>query len=77
MAVSTSTASELTQEQVAKILVKPLEEAAKFLAAGPRIFDTASPLRIPKLGAPTTVTWVGENEQIPEADAGFDQSAGH
>ncbi|WP_024449417.1 phage major capsid protein [Mycolicibacterium iranicum] len=73
MAVSTTSATELTQEQVAKILVKPLEEAAKFLAAGPRIFDTASELRIPKLGAPTTVTWVGENEQIPEANPDFDE----
>lgn len=73
MAVSTTSATELTQEQVAKILVKPLEEAAKFLAAGPRIFDTASELRIPKLGAPTTVTWVGENEQIPEGNPDFDE----
>lgn len=73
MAVGTNNATELTQEQVAKILVKPLEEAAKFLAAGPRIFDTASPLRIPKLGGPTVVTWVGENEQIPEANPDFDE----
>lgn len=73
MAVSTATATELTQEQVAKILVKPLEAEAKFLAAGPRIFDTASPLRIPKLGGPTVVNWVGENEQIPEANPDFDE----
>ncbi|MFS0898928.1 phage major capsid protein [Mycolicibacterium litorale] len=73
MAVSTATATELTQEQVAKILVKPLEAEAKFLAAGPRIFDTASPLRIPKLGGPTVVTWVGENEQIPEVNPDFDE----
>ena len=73
MAVSTATATELTQEQVAKILVKPLEAESKFLAAGPRIFDTASPLRIPKLGGPTVVTWVGENEQIPEANPDFDE----
>lgn len=73
MAVSTTSATELTQQQVAKILVKPLEEAAKFLAAGPRIFDTASELRIPKLGGPTTVTWVGENEQIPEGNPDFDE----
>lgn len=73
MAVGTNNATELTQEQVAKILVKPLEETAKFLAAGPRIFDTASPLRIPKLGGPTTVSWVGENEQIPEANPDFDE----
>lgn len=73
MAVSTATATELTQEQVAKILVKPLEAESKFLAAGPRIFDTASPLRIPKLGGQTVVTWVGENEQIPEANPDFDE----
>lgn len=73
MAVSTTSASELTQEQVLKILVKPLEEAAKFLAAGPRIFDTSGELRIPKLGGPTTVTWVAENEQIPEANPDFDE----
>lgn len=73
MAVSTTSATELTQEQVAKILVKPLEAEAKFLAAGPRIFDTASPLRIPKLGGPTVVNWVGENEQIPEANPDFDE----
>ena len=73
MAVSTTNATELTQQQVAKILIKPLEEAAKFLAAGPRVFDTASELRIPKLGGPTTVTWVGENEQIPEANPDFDE----
>ena len=73
MAVSTTNATELTQEQVAKILVKPLEESAKFLAAGPRIFDTSGELRIPKLGGPTTVTWVGENEQIPEGNPDFDE----
>ena len=73
MAVGTSTATELTQQQVAKILVKPLEEAAKFLAAGPRIFDTASELRLPKLGGPTTVGFVGENELIPDADTDFDE----
>ena len=73
MAVSTSTAAELTREQVANILVKPLEEASRFLAAGPRIFDTNETLRIPKLGAPTVVNWVGENEQIPESNPDFDE----
>lgn len=63
----------MTQQQVAKILVKPLEETAKFLAAGPRIFDTASELRLPKLGGPTTVGFVGENELIPDADTDFDE----
>lgn len=76
MAVSTTTASELTQEQVQKILVRPLEQASVFLAAGPRIFDTdGNTVRIPKLGAPVDVAWVGENELIPEADVNFDEVA--
>lgn len=74
MAVSASTAGELTAEQVQHILVKPLEAKSVFLAAGPRIFDTnGSPVRIPKGGAPTTPTFVGENTLIPEQDATFDE----
>lgn len=66
---------ELTQEQVAKVLVQPLEEKSQFLAAGPRIFDSAGPLRVP-MGAASiadTLQFTGENEQIPEADVDFDE----
>jgi len=73
MAVDTTTAPELTQEQVQKILIQPLEAASVFLAAGPRIFDTAGPIRIPKLGAATDPDWHGENEQIDEDDVTFDE----
>jgi len=74
MAVSTATAPELTQEQVVKVLTLPLEQASAFLAAGPRIFDSAGPLRIPKLGGPVTDPgWTGENELIPERDVTFDE----
>lgn len=74
MAVSTTTAPELTQEQVQKILVKPLEQASIFLAAGPRIFDTnGSAIRIPKLGGPTAPAWHGQNELITEVDPTFDE----
>lgn len=89
MAASTSTASELTREQVATILTKPLEQASAFLAAGPRIFDTdGSPVRVPtepafdysepdaEPGADTSVhalPFTGENELIPEADFGADE----
>ncbi len=40
MALSTTNSPELTQEQVQKMLVAPLEAASTFLASGPRIFDT-------------------------------------
>lgn len=51
MALSTVNASELTQEQVQKILVRPLEAASVFIASGVRVFDVtaAGPVRIPKL----------------------------
>jgi hypothetical protein len=46
--VETTTANpELLQEQVARLLVQPLEAASVVLASGVRIFDTSSPLRIP------------------------------
>ena len=38
---------ELLQEQVANILVQPLEAASVVLSSGVRIFDTSGPLRIP------------------------------
>lgn len=74
MAASTTTASELTAEQVQSILVRPLEDASQFLAAGPRIFDTdGSPVRIPKLGATEAPSWHGENELIDEIEQAFDE----
>ena len=72
MAVSTATAPELTREQVQAMLVRPLEAASTFLASGPRIFDSASPVRIPKLGgAITDPGFTGENVAIPERDVDF------
>lgn len=72
---SNTPSPELTQEQVAKVLVQPLEAKSQFLAAGPRIFDSAGPLRVP-MGAASiadTLQFTGENEQIPEADVDFDE----
>lgn len=76
MAVSTSTASELTAEQVRAILTAPLEIASTFLASGPSIVDTAGPLRMPFGAAPTDpaeLDWTGENELIPELDPEFSE----
>ncbi len=73
MAVSTVTASELTAEQVLTTLVAPLEAQSVFLAAGPRIVDTAGPLRMPKMGPATSPAWHGENEQISEVNPTFDE----
>ena len=76
MALNTPEAPELTREQVAAVLTKPLEAASVFLAAGPRIFDTAGPLRVPGLpgpGDPAELSWVGESQLIPETDAAFSE----
>lgn len=76
MALNTPDAPELTREQVAAILTKPLEQASAFLAAGPRVFDTTGPLRVPGLpgpGDPADLEFVGESEQIPEWDTEFSE----
>lgn len=73
MSVTTTTAGELTAEQVQSILVQPLESASAFLASGPRVFDSSNPVRIPKMGGPTSPSWHGESEQISEVEPGFDE----
>ncbi|WP_137120914.1 phage major capsid protein [Segeticoccus rhizosphaerae] len=70
VADTTSTAS-LIQEQVSSLLVQPLEAASVVLAAGPRIFDSSEPLRIPKITAGITAGFVAENAEIPEGDVAF------
>lgn len=69
--VSTTTAPTLIQEQVASILVQPLEAASVVLASGPRVFDSSEPLRIPTLTGSTDPSWVAENQLIPDVDATF------
>lgn len=82
MTNTTATAPELTAEEVATILTEPLEHRSAFLAMGPRIYDTAGPLRLPAapaplpLDGPTTdpdhaLPWTGEAERIPERDYEF------
>lgn len=71
MVVSTVTAAPLIQEQVAKLLIQPLEAASVVLASGVRIFDSSEPLRIPKLVSGISASFVAENELIPEGDVTF------
>lgn len=71
MVNSTSTAPELIQEQVANLLVQPLEAASVVLSSGVRVFDSSEPLRIPTLVSGFTPGFVAENAEIPEGDADF------
>lgn len=79
MALSTTTAKELTAEQVATVLTQPLEQESKFLSAVPasNIYDTPGPLRVPSLpeSAADSLPWTGENAQIPEQDYDFGELA--
>lgn len=70
---TTATNGALLKEQVASLLVQPLEAASVVLAAGPKIFDSSEPLRIPRLTAGASVGWVGESQLIPDADVQFDE----
>ncbi|WP_299051582.1 phage major capsid protein [uncultured Nocardioides sp.] len=66
----------LTNDQVKKILIQPLEKKSVFLAAVPKsnVFNSnGSPVRVPKLPDPTNPDWVGENELITEKDATFNE----
>lgn len=73
MVETTANNPELLQEQVSSLLIEPLESESVVLAAGPRIFDTASPLRIPKLVGSSESGWIGEGELIPEHEVNFDE----
>lgn len=66
----------LIKDQVANMLVKPLESASVVLGAGAQIFNSSAPLRIPRLDSSGTVGFVGEGEQIPDDyTAGFSEIA--
>lgn len=71
MTLDTTTGQTLIREQVASILVQPLEAASVILAAGPRIFDSSEPLKIPTLTGSTDPSWVAENELIPDSEVTF------
>ena len=74
MIESTAANPQLLADQVSTLLVQPLEAASVVLSSGPRIFDTAGVLRIPKLTKSSTVGFVGENELIPsDHDTTFDE----
>ncbi|MGM0700388.1 MAG: phage major capsid protein [Actinomycetota bacterium] len=73
MTENTTTNPELLQEQVQSLLIQPLEEQSIILNSGVKVYDSASPLRIPKLVSSSDPSWVGEGEEIPEADVEFDE----
>ncbi|TXI50190.1 phage major capsid protein [Mycolicibacter arupensis] len=70
----TSSNSTLIQSQVSSLLVQPLEQASTFLAAGPVVLDSSSPVRIPRIASGVTAGFVAEGAQISESDdVAFDE----
>ena len=69
----TSGNTTLLQDQVASLLVQPLEQASTFLAAGPRILDSASPVRVPRIVNGVTAGFIGEGSQILDGNVAFDE----
>ena len=72
MASEATTANpELLQEQVAQVLVQPLEAASVVLSSGRADLRHRQLATHPQLTAGATVGFVGEGELIPEADVDF------
>jgi HK97 family phage major capsid protein len=65
--------STLVQSQVASLLVQPLEQASTFLAAGPVVLDSSSPVRVPRIVNGVTAGFVAEGTQISDGDVAFDE----
>lgn len=63
----------LIQSQVANLLVQPLEQASTFLAAGPVVLDSSSPVRVPRIANGVTAGFVAEGAQISDGDVAFDE----
>ena len=69
----TSGNSTLIQSQVSDLLVQPLEQASTFLAAGPVVLDSSSPVRVPRVVNGVTAGFVAEGAQISDGDVAFDE----
>ena len=69
----TSGNSTLIQSQVSSLLVQPLEQTSTFLAAGPTILDSSSPVRVPRIANGVSAGFVAEGAQISDGDVGFDE----
>lgn len=74
MAIETTAGnSTLIQTEVASLLVQPLEQESTFLAAGPVILDSSSPIRVPRVASGVTAGFVAEGTQITDGDVAFDE----
>lgn len=73
MTNDTTSTSTLIQDQVASLLVQPLEAASVVLSSGVRIFDSSEPLRIPTLTGGISAGFVAEGAEITDKDVTFSE----
>ena len=74
MSNNTQTQNQIIKDQVASMLIEPLEDQSIFLAAGPQMFQSSEPLRIPRLVSSGEVGYVAEGAKIPDSyTAEFDE----
>lgn len=64
---NSSNSNSLIQEQVASMLVEPLEAESVVLSSGVTVFNSSEPLRIPRLVDGFTPGFVAEGAEIPVA----------
>lgn len=72
MSFDSTNSKSLIKEQVSAMLVEPLQAASVVLAAGPSIFNSSEPLRIPTLNHNFDPQWIGEGEEIPVEQSGIE-----
>ena len=68
-----ATQPSLTASEVAQLLVQPLEQTSTFLAAGPRIIDSAGPVRVPRIASGATAAFVAAGAAISESNVVHDE----
>ena len=66
MSNNTQNQNQIVKDQVASMLIQPLEDESIFLAAGPQMFQSSEPLRIPRLVSSGEVGYVAEGAKIPD-----------
>lgn len=73
MAIETTALnSALIAAQVQQLLTNPLQQASSFLASGPVMLDSNSPVRLPRVAA-SAAGFVAEGQQIPDSNIPFDE----
>lgn len=70
MAIDSTTANTLVEDQIHPLLIEPLEAASVVLAAGPMITQSSAPIRFKRMDEGFDPSWTGENELIPDSGDG-------